>query len=55
MRCVSNIVHSADGFIRLIPGLLVDYSVPPAEIPPVWLEPEQLGDDEPLRADSRDG
>lgn len=33
----------------------MDYSVRHAEIPPVWLEPEQLGDDEPFCVDSRDG
>lgn len=35
-------------------GLLMDYSICLVEIPPVWLEPEQLGDDEPLCVDSRD-
>lgn len=35
-------------------GLLMDSSIWLAEIPPVWLELEQLGDDEPFCVNSRD-
>lgn len=33
----------------------MDYSGCHAEIPPVWLEPKQFGNDEPFCVDSRDG
>lgn len=55
MRYASSSVHFADGFSRFRVGSLMDYSICHAEIPPVWLEPEQPGDDEPFCADPRDG
>lgn len=32
----------------------MDFSIWLVEVPPVWLEPEQLGHDEPFCVDSRD-